>query len=76
VCLLKILKDILNTTLKRNLILFQANNIKFSASIIPAIHTKVSFEISFKEIEGGTIMVNNSVFENETVFLKFKGKFK
>lgn len=76
VCLLTILKDILNTALQKNLFLFQANNIKFSAPIIPAIHSKVSFDISIKEIEDGIIMVNNSVFENETVFLKFKGKFK
>ncbi len=76
VCLLAILKDLLNNALRRNMYMYHANNIKFSASIDPRIQGKVTFDISYKELEGGILQVSNSVFQDETIFLKFKGNFK
>ena len=74
VCQTQIIKELLQETLAKDLILNCGKNIKFTGMIIPTQNLIINIELIYQEIENEFIVDAKLFFEN-TIFTKFKGTF-
>jgi 3-hydroxyacyl-[acyl-carrier-protein] dehydratase len=74
VCQTQIIKELLQQTLSKDLILANGKNIKFTGMIIPTQNLIINIELTYQEIENKFVVDAKLFFEN-TIFTKFKGTF-
>lgn len=74
VCQTQMIKELLQEETKKDLMLTNGNNIKFTGMIVPTQHPKVNIEITYKQ-EDNQYQVDAKLFFENTIFTKFKGTF-
>ena len=70
VCMMAIMKEILQEVVHRPLQLVQAGNLKFLSLINPLENETVKVELRFSEGSEETIVLDGSIFTNNLVFFK------
>jgi len=75
VCMMQMIKEVLEDHLDKKLQLVKADNIKFLSFINPNQHGQVGLEIKMNAIEG-QVKADAQLVNEGIVFLKFKGAFK
>ncbi|MBL7766641.1 MAG: hypothetical protein JNJ58_11135 [Chitinophagaceae bacterium] len=73
VCMIEMLKEVLEKSLQVKLRLETSTMIKFLTLFAPPHHTSADFLIDYVRDENGKIAVNASLRHDEIIFLKFKG---
>lgn len=71
VCMMQIVKELVERQTKRNLRLATAENMKFLSVIDPRQHQEVEASVSFSE-NNGIISLNASLFSGSVTFFKLK----
>lgn len=71
VCMMQIVKELVERQTKRNLRLATAENMKFLSVIDPRQHQEVEASVSFSE-NNGVISLNASLFSGSVTFFKLK----
>lgn len=74
-CMLQITKEVLESVLRTPLQLKKADQLKFMAMIDPASTQSIELDISDKQTEDNTIMVNAKLSNADTVYFKMQGGF-
>ena len=72
---LQIVSEILSKGIQQNLTLQFASNIKHLAIILPENNSLLDVDIDFKINEDNSYQVKAIIQSEDTVFLKFRGKF-
>jgi 3-hydroxyacyl-[acyl-carrier-protein] dehydratase len=75
VCMLQIIKEILEQVMQQKNNLVKAMDIKFLAVIDPVQNNLINASIQYSLNEEGHTVVNAYLFKNELVHFKFKGLF-
>lgn len=75
VCQVQILKELLEDKIGRNLKLIAGDNIKFTGMILPDKNQIINIEMN-TITNGDEYSVDAKLFFENTIFTKFKGKFK
>jgi 3-hydroxyacyl-[acyl-carrier-protein] dehydratase len=75
VCMLQMMREILETVLVYKIQLRDADHLKFLAFIDPGKNSSIHIELQYTVQEDGSIRANASLLDTETVFFKFKGVF-
>jgi 3-hydroxyacyl-[acyl-carrier-protein] dehydratase len=76
VCMMEMIKEILEISREDNYILSSATNIKFMNILNPFVHPEVEFVHEIVSENTEEIKLKSSILYEETVFLKFSGSFK
>jgi len=74
-CMLQITKEVLESVLKTPLRLKKADQLKFMTMIDPASTQSVELDLSYKQTEDNTIIVNAKLSNADTVYFKMQGSF-
>ncbi|WP_413670633.1 hypothetical protein ACEN9X_12240 [Mucilaginibacter sp. Mucisp86] len=74
VCMMQMIKEVLESYLSKKLRFVKADNIKFLSFIDPNQHGQVGLEIKMSEVDG-QVKADAQLVNNGAVFLKFKGVF-
>ena len=74
VCMIQMIKEILENHLSEKLLLNSASNIKFLSVINPEIHNKLNVEITYTTTDN-SFSVDASLFWEQITFFKIKGSF-
>lgn len=74
VCMMQMIKEVLENQLDKKLKLVKADNIKFLSFINPNDHPQVGLEIKVSVVEG-VVKADAQLVNEGIVFLKFKGMF-
>lgn len=75
VCQMHILKEFLEEATGKKLQTGNGDNIKFTGMIIPDQTPLINLELSYQD-KDGMLAAEARLFSGETVFTKYKGKFK
>lgn len=75
VCQVQIIKELLEQATGKTTMMVSGDNIKFTGMILPDTHPNITVEINFAKNED-SYTANAKLFFEETVFTKYKGKFK
>ncbi len=75
VCMMQIVKELVENETKIKLLLAQADTMKFLAVWIPSINEQIEASIAYEKKETG-IMINGSLFSGDTTFFKIKAFLK
>ncbi len=75
VCMMQIVKELLETTTSRSLRLHTGLDLKFLSVIDPSINPTILADTNFTQLASGDINVTARIFYNDTTFFKFKGVF-
>jgi len=75
VCMMQIVKELLETATNRSLRLHTGLDLKFLSVIDPGKNSTIHAETDYTELASGDINVTARIFFNETTFFKFKGVF-
>ena len=75
VCMMQMIKEILEQVIDKQTDLVQAADMKFLAVINPVENNLVHASISYASDENGAINIVASLFKDELVHFKFKGQF-
>jgi 3-hydroxyacyl-[acyl-carrier-protein] dehydratase len=75
VCMMQMIKEILEQVIGKETNLVQAADMKFLAVINPIENNLINASIKYNSIENGAINVVASLFKDELVHFKFKGQF-
>ncbi len=75
VCMMQMIKEILEQVIDKQTDLVQAADMKFLAVINPVENNLVHASISYASDENGAINIAASLFKDELVHFKFKGQF-
>jgi len=70
VCMIQIIKEIIQQVVSAPLILQSASNVKFTALINPEVNPDLKLDLEVHQIEDGLIKVKNTSFFEDTVALK------
>ena len=70
VCMMAIIKELLEEKIERKLILLQAANLKFLSLINPLENESVEVEIKFTNGENNTVVAEGSIFTRSLTFFK------
>ena len=74
-CMLQIVKEVLEDTLKRTLQLKKADQLKFMLMIDPTNTLAVQLDISYQNADDGAIGVTAKLSNPDAVYFKFLGSF-
>lgn len=72
---IQILKELMEELVGRKLLMTNGDNIKFTGMIIPEKSPVINIELNYQDKEN-EFVVDARMFFGETVFTKYKGKFK
>ena len=72
VCMIQLVKEVLEVTQSRNFDLTSAENIKFLQVIKPAENNPIDLILSFQETESGFVLVDARLFQGVITFFKMK----
>ncbi len=75
VCMMQIIKELIEQVLDKNLFLQTSTNIKFMAKINPKINPNLLLNISYSE-EDSILKIKNSSYFDETLALKLNATYK
>lgn len=75
VCMLQITKEICEGITKKKLLMYRANNIRFSAIIDPDIHPMLRLELEITSNDDG-FQVKNNCFFDDTLALKISNSYQ
>jgi len=75
VCMMQIVKELLETATSRSLRLHTGLDLKFLSVIDPGKNNTIHAETDYTELASGDINATARIFFNETTFFKFKGVF-
>ena len=75
VCMMQMIKEILEQVIGKETNLVQAADIKFLAVINPPENNLIHASIKYTADESGAINIVASLFKDELVHFKFKGQF-
>lgn len=75
VCMMQMVKEILESVIGKETNLVQAADMKFLAMINPIENNLIHTSIKYSSDEAGAINVVASLFKDELVHFKFKGQF-
>ena len=75
VCMMQIIKELIEEVLNKELFLQTSTNIKFMAKINPEINPNLVLNISYSE-EEGVLKIKNTSYFDETLALKLNAKYK
>ncbi|MEO7522815.1 MAG: 3-hydroxyacyl-ACP dehydratase [Ferruginibacter sp.] len=75
VCMMQMIKELVETELKYKMQLRKADHLKFLAVINPIENPTIFAEVSYDDNDAGNVFVTGRLYKNETTFLKFKGIF-
>jgi 3-hydroxyacyl-[acyl-carrier-protein] dehydratase len=75
VCMMQIIREIMEVTTERTLMIAGADNMKFLSVINPDQNAEVDVSITYSE-DGGTFIVNASLFAGTVTFFKLKAALK
>ena len=73
VCQIQMIKELTSLILKKDLIIYKSDNIKFLSMIIPTEPRFLKVNIDIKEKDPGCWQVTSIIFRDDQVFMKFKG---
>lgn len=76
VCMMQMIKEILEQVIGKETNLAQAADMKFLAVINPLENNLIHASIKYTTDEAGVVNVVASLFKDELVHFKFKGQFK
>jgi len=76
VCMMQMIKEILETVIGEETNLTQAADMKFLAVINPQENNLIHASIKYAADEAGAINIVASLFKDELVHFKFKGQFQ
>lgn len=72
VCMMQIIKELLETATLKKFNILQANEMKFLAIINPIQNNIVQAQVKYTILDSGKMMVNASLFSPELTYFKFK----
>ena len=75
VCMLEMLKSVLENALNVSLLMQTASSIKFLNMFIPTASVNASFEITCKKNDDEKFVVQATLKNEESIYLKFQGVF-
>jgi len=75
VCMMQMMKEILELVIRKKTNLVQAADMKFLAVINPLENNLIHASIKYSSDESGDVNVVASLFKDELVHFKFKGQF-
>lgn len=75
VCMLEMLKEVIQFNNNKKYQLESASMIKFLTMFAPPQFTSATFNIQINPFESNKLQVNASLNSDDTIFLKFKGVF-
>ena len=75
VCMIQMIKELLENHLNTNLFFTSAGNIKFLAMINPEVNSVLSVDIQFTSPSNKSWDVDAKLFAGETTFFKVRGNF-
>ncbi|MDB5228964.1 MAG: Beta-hydroxyacyl-(acyl-carrier-protein) dehydratase, FabA/FabZ [Bacteroidota bacterium] len=70
VCMLQIVKDLIEIHFQKQVRLQSISNVKFTAVINPAQHHNLDVLVSYENIENNSYKINSTISSKEVVFLK------
>lgn len=70
VCMLQIVKDLVEIHLQKKLQLQNISNVKFTAVVNPLQHQQLDVHVSYENIENNSYKINSTISSEEIVFLK------
>jgi len=76
VCMMQMMKEILELVIRKKTNLVQAADMKFLAVINPLENNLIHASIKYTTDETGAVSVVASLFKDELVHFKFKGQLK
>ncbi len=75
VCMLQIIKELLEKALGNATRLTRADNLKFLSLIDPRVNSIIQAEINYATEANGNIKATASLFNNDVIFFKMGGQF-
>ena len=75
VCMMQIIREIMEVTTEKSLMIVSADNTKFLSVINPDHNQEVDVSITYSE-DSGTFIVNASLFAGTVTFFKLKAALK
>ena len=75
VCQIQIIKELLEDLMGKKLKMITGDNIKFTGMIIPNLSPIVNIDVNY-QIKDSEIVCDSKLFFGDTIFTKYKGKFK
>lgn len=75
VCVIEMLKEILQDTFQKNYLLTESSQVKFLVMFTPPAYTSGHFEIDYKVSESNNLIVDALLKHGEIIFFKFKGLY-
>ncbi len=75
VCMMQIIREIMEVTTEKSLMIVSADNMKFLSVINPDHNQEVDVSITYSE-DSGTFIVNASLFAGTVTFFKLKAALK
>jgi len=75
VCMMQIIREIMEVTIEKSLMIVSADNMKFLSVINPDHNQEVDVSITYSEYSG-TFTVNASLFAGTVTFFKLKAALK
>ena len=76
VCMMQIIKELVENISQKKLILQSLSNVKFMALINPFVNPELRLELSITPTEDGLIKVKNTSYFEQTVALKLSSVYK
>ena len=75
VCMIQIIREFIESVFNIQVSLINANEIKFLSMIVPTLNKEVHIDIQYKIEQQDIMTVNASIFHEDVILFKFKGKF-
>lgn len=75
-CILQLVKDVLEDSLKKPLQLVKAEQLKFIAMLIPGNEEEIILDISYRILEDGNFKTTAKLTVGDVVCFKFQGSFR
>ncbi len=76
VCMMQIIKEIIEQITDSNLFIQTLSNVKFMALINPFVTPELKLELELSTTEEGFIKVKNTTYFNETIALKLSSVYR
>ena len=75
VCMMQIIKEMMEQVTKRKTNLLKAHDMKFLALIDPSRNNNIQASLKYSIEEDGSMIVNATLFRESLIHFKFKGQF-
>jgi len=75
VCMMQMVKEIIEQVLEKKTNLVSANEMKFLAIIDPVQNNNIQASLKYTPVNDGEVAVTATLFRDEVIYFKFKGVF-